>query len=45
MTEAEWLAFDDPYPLMSVLRANPSRHKFRLFACACCPRVGHCPRP
>jgi hypothetical protein len=39
MTEAEWLACDDPYPLMRVFRANPSRRKFRLFTCACCRRV------
>ena len=39
MTEAEWLACDDPYPLMGVFRADPSRRKFRLFACACCRRV------
>jgi hypothetical protein len=51
MTEAEWLACDDPRPLLASLfartqasRANPHRpawtdERFRLFAIGCCRRV------
>jgi hypothetical protein len=39
MTEAEWLACDDPGPMLDFLRGRPSERKLRLFACACCRRV------
>jgi hypothetical protein len=43
MTEAEWLAADDPGKLLNYLRRakrrTPSDRKLRLFACACCRRI------
>jgi hypothetical protein len=39
MTEAEWLACDDPTPLLEELKGRASRRKMRLFACACCNRL------
>jgi hypothetical protein len=39
MTEAEWLACDDPRSLLEFLRGRTSARKLRLFACACCRRV------
>jgi hypothetical protein len=45
MTEAQWLASDDPGALLHYLRqhrgisrAPGNRRRFRLFACACCRR-------
>ena len=35
MTEAEWLASDDPTPLLEYLRGEASDRKLRLYACAC----------
>ncbi len=35
MTEAEWLACDDPIPMIRFLRNRASDRKFRLFGCAC----------
>ncbi len=46
MTEAEWLASDDPAPMLKALRGygrvligTPSARRERLFGCACCRRV------
>jgi hypothetical protein len=37
--QAEWLAFDDPEPMLEFLRGRASPRKLRLFAAACCRRV------
>jgi hypothetical protein len=39
MTEAEWLACDDPVPMLEFLRGRASDRKLRLFSCACCRQV------
>jgi hypothetical protein len=35
MTEAEWLACDDPGPMLGYVRGIVGSRKLRLFACAC----------
>jgi hypothetical protein len=39
MTEAEWLARDDPTPMLSFLQGGASGRKWRLFACAIARRL------
>jgi hypothetical protein len=39
MTEAEWLACEDPETMLDFLYDKASQRKLRLFACACCSRV------
>jgi len=39
MTEAEWLAGDDPEPMLEFLRAKASERKLRLFAAAAFARL------
>lgn len=41
MTEAEWLACNDPRPMLKFLRAKAGDRKIRLFAAACCRRAWH----
>src|SRR5581483_2918763 len=41
MTEAEWLACDDPYRMLRLVRGGLSDRKVRLFGCACIRRVWH----
>jgi hypothetical protein len=40
VTEAEWLASSDPQPMLASLRNSATERKLRLFAVACCHRVG-----
>ncbi len=40
MNEAEWLACAEPHPMLEFLGNRASARKLRLFACACCRRVG-----
>lgn len=39
MTEAEWLACTDPWPMLEFLRGKASNRKTNLFGLACCLRV------
>lgn len=42
MTEAEWLACDNPTPMLKCLQGDASDRKLRLFGCLCCRRHWHC---
>jgi hypothetical protein len=41
MTYAEWLACDDPLPMLRYVQTKGSPRKLRLFACAACRRIWH----
>jgi hypothetical protein len=41
MTEADWLACNDPTPMLAYLRGTASYRKRLLFGVACCRRVWH----
>src|SRR4051794_739154 len=41
MTEAEWLACEEPIQLLDYLRRNGSERKARLFVLSCCRRIWH----
>ena len=41
MTEAEWLACEDPKQLLRFRAGRKSDRKLRLWACACCRRVAY----
>jgi hypothetical protein len=41
MTEAEWLASEDPVAMLQFLFTGVHDRRLRLFACACCRRVWH----
>jgi hypothetical protein len=40
MTEAEWLACDDPWVMLRFVSGKAGERKLRLYACACC-RAAH----
>jgi hypothetical protein len=39
MTEAEWLACEDPQKVLAFIHGHTSDRKYRLFACACCRAI------
>jgi hypothetical protein len=41
MTEAQWLVYEHPIPLLEHVEYKASKRKLRLFACACCRRIQH----
>jgi hypothetical protein len=41
MTEAQWLASNDPWPMFEFVRNKISDRKLRWFAAACCHRLEH----
>jgi hypothetical protein len=41
MTEAEWLACEEPDPMLNLPSCRRSDRKLRLFAVACCERIWH----
>src|SRR5262245_51596545 len=41
MTEAEWLAGNDPDAMFGVLAGRGDARRWRLFACACVRELGH----
>src|SRR5437016_2680817 len=36
MTEAEWLASENPYAMLGSIKGKASSRKLRLLSCACC---------
>src|SRR4051794_19566960 len=41
LDEIKWFGGSDPTPMLAFLRDGGSGRKLRLFACACCGRIGH----
>ena len=41
MDEIEWFGGSDPTRMLEFLHGNANSRKLRLFACACCARIGH----